>query len=33
MMSYPRLKHYRAYHPLFDGQRMVYGGFTPIVDG
>jgi uncharacterized protein YbaA (DUF1428 family) len=31
MMSDPRMKEMGATMP-FDGQRMIYGGFTPIVD-
>ncbi len=32
MMADPRMQPDRTHPPLFDGQRMVYGGFTPIVD-
>jgi uncharacterized protein YbaA (DUF1428 family) len=33
MMADPRMQPEKTHPPLFDGQRMVYGGFTPIVDG
>jgi uncharacterized protein YbaA (DUF1428 family) len=29
----PRMQPDKSKPPLFDGQRMVYGGFTPILDG
>jgi len=32
MMADPRMQPSKDQPPLFDGQRMVYGGFTPIVD-
>ena len=32
MMADPRMQPDKTQPPLFDGQRMVYGGFTPIVD-
>jgi uncharacterized protein YbaA (DUF1428 family) len=32
MMADPRMQPDKTHPPLFDGQRMVYGGFTPIVD-
>ena len=31
IMSDPRMQPDKE-HPLFDGQRMVYGGFAPILD-
>ena len=32
MMADPRMQPDKTQPPLFDGQRMVYGGFTPILD-
>jgi uncharacterized protein YbaA (DUF1428 family) len=32
MMADPRMQPDKTHPPLFDGQRMVYGGFSPIVD-
>jgi uncharacterized protein YbaA (DUF1428 family) len=32
LMADPRMHPDKTHPPLFDGQRMVYGGFTPIVD-
>jgi uncharacterized protein YbaA (DUF1428 family) len=32
MMADPRMQPDKSQSPLFDGQRMVYGGFTPILD-
>jgi uncharacterized protein YbaA (DUF1428 family) len=32
MMADPRMQPDKSQPPLFDGQRMVYGGFTPILD-
>ena len=32
MMADPRMQPDKSKPPLFDGQRMIYGGFTPIVD-
>ena len=32
MMADPRMQPDKSKPPLFDGQRMVYGGFTPILD-
>ena len=32
MMADPRMQPDKSKPPLFDGQRMIYGGFTPILD-
>jgi uncharacterized protein YbaA (DUF1428 family) len=32
LMADPRMQPDKSKPPLFDGQRMVYGGFTPILD-
>lgn len=32
LMTDPRMQPDKSQPPLFDGQRMVYGGFTPILD-
>jgi uncharacterized protein YbaA (DUF1428 family) len=32
LMADPRMQPDKSQPPLFDGQRMVYGGFTPILD-
>ncbi len=32
LMADPRMQPDKSKSPLFDGQRMVYGGFTPILD-
>jgi len=32
MMADPRMQPDKSKPPLFDGQRMINGGFTPILD-